>query len=89
MKIKMQIRTKYSLPRPAVIGVSIKPGQMALTVIPRDANSFALLLVNPITPALATVITGYVNIETTTVRMYSNQHETRFDNSQKSHLPAP
>jgi len=35
-----------------VISVSIYPGATALTVIPRDASSFAADLVIPITPAL-------------------------------------
>ena len=35
-----------------VMSVSMKPGAMALTVMPREANSRATDLVNPISPAL-------------------------------------
>jgi len=31
----------------------MKPGAIAFTLIPLEANSLALVLVNPITPALA------------------------------------
>jgi len=37
----------------SVISVSIKPGAIAFTFIPLEANSLAQVLVNPITPALA------------------------------------
>src|SRR5579884_439398 len=37
----------------AVMAVSIKPGATALTVIPREATSWATALVRPIKPALA------------------------------------
>ena len=37
----------------SVISVEIKPGAMALTVILRDASSFAVVFVNPMTPAFA------------------------------------
>ena len=37
----------------SVIAVSINPGAIAFTVIPRAANSLAQVLVKPMTPALA------------------------------------
>ena len=37
----------------SVIGVSMKPGAMAFTVMLREAISIAMALVSPIRPALA------------------------------------
>lgn len=42
----------------AVMSLSMNPGQTAFTVMPRDANSFAMVIVMPSTPAFTSRVEG-------------------------------